>query len=77
MQCLLYKVKSHVTQRVKLKVKTLNHKPCYLLTRGCMQVTSAMRQAVRRAVSAAGPRLVEAMLLCEVAAAAEALAGAP
>ncbi len=41
------------------------------------QVTSVMRQAARRAVAAAGPRLVEAMLLCEVAAAAEALAGAP
>lgn len=41
------------------------------------QVTSVMRQAARRAVSAAGPRLVEAMLLCEVAAAVEALAGPP
>ncbi|KAK9830922.1 hypothetical protein WJX81_005694 [Elliptochloris bilobata] len=39
------------------------------------QVTSVVRQAARRAVSAAGPRLVEAMLLCEVAAAAEALSG--
>lgn len=49
----------------------------FLLTCGRTQVTSAMRQAVRRAVAAAGPRLVEAMLLCEVAASAEALAGTP
>lgn len=39
------------------------------------QVTSMTRQAVRRAVMEAGPCLVEAMSLCEVSAASEALAG--
>ena len=39
------------------------------------QVTSAVRQGLRRAVAEAHPRLVEAMLLCEVASAAEALSG--
>ena len=40
------------------------------------QVTSVMRQAVRRAVMEAGPCLVEAMSLCEVSATSDALAGA-
>ena len=39
------------------------------------QVTSAVRQAIRRAVTEAHPRLVEAMFLCEVSSAAEALSG--
>eukprot|EP00884_Botryococcus_braunii_P007861 jgi/Botrbrau1/17076/Bobra.0285s0003.1 len=39
------------------------------------QVTSAARQAIRRAVLEAGARLVEAMFLCEVATSAEALSG--
>ncbi|KAK9794308.1 hypothetical protein WJX73_002877 [Symbiochloris irregularis] len=39
------------------------------------QVTSVMRQAVRRAVLEAGPCLVEAMSLCEVSATSDALAG--
>ena len=39
------------------------------------QVTSAARQALRRGVAEAHPRLVEAMFLCEVASAAEALSG--
>ena len=40
-----------------------------------LQVTSMVRQAVRRAVLEAGPCLVEAMSLCQVAASSEALAG--
>ena len=39
------------------------------------QVTSAARQAMRRAILEAHPRLVEAMLLCEVSSAAESLSG--
>ncbi|KAK9869094.1 hypothetical protein WJX84_011258 [Apatococcus fuscideae] len=39
------------------------------------QVTSAARQAFRRALLEANPRLVEAMFLCEVATASEALSG--
>ena len=39
------------------------------------QVTSAARQAFRRAILEAGPRLVEAMFLCEIATASEALSG--
>ncbi|KAK9824164.1 hypothetical protein WJX72_008216 [[Myrmecia] bisecta] len=39
------------------------------------QVTSAARQAFRRAVAEADPRLVEAMFLCEVSTASEALSG--
>ena len=44
----------------------------------CMpaQVTSTARQAFRRAVLEAGPRLVEAMFLCQVSTASEALSGA-
>lgn len=41
------------------------------------QVTSAARQAFRRALLEANPRLVEAMFLCEVATASEALSGLP
>ena len=40
------------------------------------QVTSAVRQALRRAVAEAHPRLVEAMLLCELTSTAEVLSGA-
>ena len=40
-----------------------------------LQVTSCVRGALRRAVLETAPRLVEAYLLCEVAAASEALAG--
>ena len=40
------------------------------------QVAAAAKQAFRRAVSEASPRLVEAMFLCEVYAASEALSGA-
>lgn len=39
------------------------------------QVTSAVRQAIRRAVLEANPRLVEAMFLCEVSSSAEVLSG--
>lgn len=45
---------------------------------GCacaMQATAAARQAFRRAVSEASPRLVEAMFLCEVSASSEVLSG--
>lgn len=47
--------------------------------RGAMvwrQVTAVARQAFRRAVLEASPRLVEAMFLCEVSAASEVLSGA-
>ena len=40
------------------------------------QVTSAARQAMRRAVLEAHVRLVEAMFLCEVSSTAEVLSGA-
>lgn len=40
------------------------------------QVTSAVRQAMRRAVLEAHVRLVEAMFLCEVSSTAEVLSGA-
>ena len=40
------------------------------------QVTSAARQAMRRAVLEAHARLVEAMFLCEVSSTAEVLSGA-
>ena len=40
------------------------------------QVTSVARQAFRRALLEAHPRLVEAMFLCEVSTTAEALSGA-
>ena len=40
------------------------------------QVTSTARQAFRRAVLEGGPRLVEAMFLCQVSTASEALSGA-
>ena len=40
------------------------------------QVTSAVRQAARRAVAEAHPRLVEALLLCELSITAEVLSGA-
>ena len=40
------------------------------------QVTSAVRQAMRRAVLEAHARLVEAMFLCEVSSTAEVLSGA-
>jgi hypothetical protein len=40
------------------------------------QVTSAVRQVARRAVAEAHPRLVEAMLLCELSSTAEVLSGA-
>ena len=39
------------------------------------QVTSTARQAFRRAVLEGGPRLVEAMFLCQVSTASEALSG--
>ena len=39
------------------------------------QVTAVARQAFRRAVLEASPRLVEAMFLCEVSAASEVLSG--
>jgi hypothetical protein len=39
------------------------------------QVTSAVRQAMRRAVLEANPRLVEAMFLCEMSSTAESLSG--
>jgi ribosome assembly protein 1 len=39
------------------------------------QVTSAARQAMRRAVLEAHARLVEAMFLCEVSSTAEVLSG--
>ena len=39
------------------------------------QVTSIARQAFRRALLEADPRLVEAMFLCEVSSTAEALSG--
>lgn len=39
------------------------------------QVTSAARTAIRKAVLEAGPRLVEAMFLCEVSTSADALSG--
>jgi len=39
------------------------------------QVTAMARQAFRRAVLEADPRLVEAMFLCEVSTTAEALSG--
>jgi translation elongation factor EF-G len=39
------------------------------------QVTAVARQAFRRAVMEAEPRLVEAMFLCEVAAASDVLSG--
>lgn len=39
------------------------------------QVTSVARQAFRRALLEAEPRLVEAMFLCEVSTTAEALSG--
>ncbi len=42
-----------------------------------VQVTSTARQAFRRAVLEGGPRLVEAMFLCQVSTASEALSGAP
>jgi translation elongation factor EF-G len=41
------------------------------------QVTSMARQAFRRALLEADPRLVEAMFLCEVSTTAEALSGGP
>ena len=41
-----------------------------------LQVTAVARQALRRAVIEAEPRLVEAMFLCEVAAASDVLSGA-
>ena len=40
-----------------------------------LQVTAVARQAFRRAVIEAEPRLVEAMFLCEVAAASDVLSG--
>ena len=40
-----------------------------------LQVTSTARQAFRRAVLEGGPRLVEAMFLCQVSTASEALSG--
>ena len=40
-----------------------------------VQVTSLVRQAARRAVLESGPCLVEAMSLCQVSTASEALAG--
>ena len=40
-----------------------------------MQVTSTARQAFRKAVLEGGPRLVEAMFLCQVSTASEALSG--
>ena len=39
-------------------------------------MTSTARQAFRRAVLEGGPRLVEAMFLCQVSTASEALSGA-
>ena len=41
------------------------------------QVTAVARQAFRRAVMEAEPRLVEAMFLCEVAASSDVLSGEP
>lgn len=38
-------------------------------------MTAAVRQALRRAVAESSPRLVEAMFLCEVSAASDALSG--
>ena len=40
-------------------------------------MTSTARQAFRRAVLEGGPRLVEAMFLCQVSTASEALSGLP
>lgn len=39
------------------------------------QVTSTARQAFRKAVQEGNPRLVEAMFLCQVSTASEALSG--
>lgn len=41
------------------------------------QVTSVAKQVFRRALLEAGPRLVEAMFLCEISTTSEALAGMP
>ena len=43
----------------------------------CAQVSSAARQALRRAVAEAHPLLVEAMLLCELSSTSDVLSGAP
>ena len=72
-------VRRRVSPETPCRLTTANawqSRPLTRLQTTSTQVTAVARQALRRAVIEADPRLVEAMFLCEVAAASDVLSGA-